>query len=259
MQKFTFDEYLLEAVESSDKFTWADEDVEVDGENLNEDVAGDHYRNPAQGGKESIAKHKPSDKSMAASEAHHKSLSPETRKALDKYTGQGYKKVNSDLRKGKANDQTKHLDHVTGHKLTEDHHVYRSFGGKLHVDKLAVGAKIKEKGYTSTSHHYDVTHSFRSNNGGASGSSKTVISHKVDGKQHHHTFTAKIHLPKGTKAHNLENKASKEHHEGEKEVLVHRGTTFRVTGHTVHSTPHPDYNDAVQHHHIVHMTVHHQD
>ena len=134
-------------------------------------------------------------------------------------------------------EKTKNLDHITSQKTSKDMHVYRGFSGH-EIHKLQHGDTVHDKAYVSTS----VSH--------ATARQLFASAHptKYDTTTHKHVL-AKIHVPAGTKGYHID------HHEdhenaGESEFLLHRGTHFKVTGHS---------HDPATHTHYVHMTVHHQD
>jgi hypothetical protein len=146
-------------------------------------------------------------------------------------------KEDREPQKKEAADHTKHLDHVTSHKTTKDMHVYRGFGYDMSIHSLPKDAELHDKGYVSTSLNKNKTHNF-------SGAYTNTDGHVV-------STIAKIHIPKGTKGHYLDNESDKERdYSHEKEFLLHRGTHFKVLHH--------EY-DADNKYHIVHMTVHKQD
>jgi hypothetical protein len=129
-----------------------------------------------------------------------------------------------------VDEHTKNLDHVTSHKTEHDMHVYRGFGN-MHIKGMKEGSIYHDKGYTSTTINPEIAKRFNNN------------------RHHPNNYTvAKIHVPKGTKGYYIG------HHDygqaGEKEFLLHRGTHFKITGHS---------HDPEKNIHVVHMTVHKQD
>ncbi|AMQ65932.1 hypothetical protein AAY80_239 [Stenotrophomonas phage vB_SmaS-DLP_6] len=242
---------------------------------------GSVWNRPEAGDKKDIETHVPSKESKSRIEKYHASLGDGSKRAIKDYKGNSYDGINKRLRRTKGAVSEKedkeswsasdhhntihHLDKALNNsKTTEDHHVFRSFGGSLNVGELKKGALIHDHAYVSASHNHGVAHEFAGD--------RSTIHHKgEDGTSHFHHFVAKIHLPKGTKAHHLDNaeaKKSWDHpNSHEDEVLIHRGTTFKVTGHSVHSKAPTSWHDTwsgkdnkEQHHyHLVHMTVHKQE
>lgn len=243
-------------------------------------AVGSVWNRPKEGHKDDIKTHVPSKEAKSRIEEYHKSLSDGSKAAVRNYKGNHYDAINKRLRRtaGKVHEpQDKdswsasdhhytihHLDKaLNGHRTTEDHHVFRSFGGSLDVGKLKKGAVIHDHAYVSASHSHQVASDF-------AGDRSTVHRKGEDGTDHYHHFIAKIHIPKGTKAHHLDNNEAKGHwmhpNGNEDEVLIHRGTHFKVTGHSVHSKEPTSWkgwdgkdNKEQHHYHLVHMKVHKQD
>lgn len=175
---------------------------------------------------ESVDEHKPSKVEDNSTIKHSSTFSKDHHKAIDSYKRYSYDDINNSLRKSKGKkvsshykDHVKLLDHVSSEKTVAAKHVYRSMPKS--AKDLKVGSVIKEHGYSSTSHDP-----------------------KVAKKHSKEKTIAKIHLPKGTKSHHID----KIYNGNEKEVLLSRGTSFKVTGHSQHKG-----------FHVVHMTVHGQD
>lgn len=143
--------------------------------------------------------------------------------------------VNDHLRSGKKphavqKEITHHLDHVTSHKTTKDMHVYRGADQKHHDwHNLKPGTEFTDHGYTSTTLSHNTASEF---------GDRKILKHGVHDK--HHIF--KIHLPAGTKAHHFDHHENESDHEHE--VVLHRGTKFKVTHHSTHGN-----------HHYIHATV----
>lgn len=198
----------------------------------NRDHFNDHHKNLSQGHRKSIAEYKTN--STPINDLHRK---PDTRNR----DGAEYLEKHS-----------KRLDKVTNVKTKRDMHGYRAFGGALNVEDLKKGKTFKDNGFTGLSLHHSIAHNF----------SKEHV-HEDETGQHHHHYVARVHVPKGTKAHYLDNNYADHNHKSEKELLLHRGTTFKVIGHSGHSekigeqwkTSKPIY----RHNHIVHLEVHDQE
>jgi hypothetical protein len=116
------------------------------------------------------------------------------------------------------------LKTITQNKTPEDHVVYRGFGSRKGLDltKLKKGNVLRDKGFVSTSFRPEVAEEF---------SNGRDMSH-----------IAKIHVPKGSKAHYIP-------HQGEHELLLHPNTKFKVIGHSFGGGENSEFQ------HIVHMKV----
>lgn len=243
-------------------------------------AVGSVWNRPEAGDKKDRATHVPSKEAKSRIEEYHKNLPDGQKHAIKDYKGNNYDAINKRLRRTKgavheagdkdswsASDHHNTIHHLdkalNGHKTTEDHHVYRSFGGSLNVGELKKGAVIHDHAYVSASHSHQVASEF-------AGDRSTLHRKGEDGTSHFHHFIAKIHVPKGTKAHHLDNAEAKktwDHPNGhEDELLIHRGTSFKVTGHSAHSEAPTSWkgwdgkdNKEQHHYHIVHMKVHKQE
>lgn len=106
----------------------------------------------------------------------------------------------------------KNLDHVTSHRMPNDHVTFRGVDDRWHeAEKLKPGDHIFDRGYTGTSHVPSVASDF---------AAASATGHKP---------IFRIHMPAGTKAYHLDRHESG--HEHEQETLLHRGTKFRVGDH----------------------------
>lgn len=131
--------------------------------------------------------------------------------------------INETLRNSKGKrtpDYKKELDHVTSHTTTKPMTVYRGIhDSEFHSKK--VGTTFTDHGYTGTSIKPHVARGF-------------AHDAKYDEEHYDKTKTQgsifRIHMPAGTKAHYLDM------HNGpcasEHEVLLHRGTKFKIKGHS---------------------------
>ena len=212
---------------------------------------------------------KPSKMSEAAEKAHaknHDNLTMEKRWAVKDYK-QSSNAINRALRQRKGNLKARtktagplkpntseakniaHLDEVTSHRTTEEHHVFRTFGGSIPLKELKAGAKFTDHGYTGTSLKHSVATGF------AATHNVKKDPEKWDSEVTSvHRYIAKIRVPKGTKAHYLDNSSASHDHKSEKELLIHRGTTYKVVGHSVV----PPSPGSKMYDHIVHLEVHKQ-
>jgi hypothetical protein len=223
------------------------------------EAAGDTMSHPKEAGKELIAHQRISPVANQHYAKLHKSWQADRwSESLEHEHIHRYKeessKLNNALRKSKGKKKPKgvhYLDKVTSGKTPEDHHVYRSFGGKIPSHMTHKGALIKDHGYAGTSTDYDIASSFVT---------KRNLIHHMDANNvsHTHKYIAKIHVPKGTKAHYLDNSAASHDAVAERELLLHRGTTFKVTGHSRHIESKPSRGEKI-HHHIIHMKVYKQE
>lgn len=212
------------------KFAWGDGDLEHHSSNLKEEAPQD-FTNASLEKKADLSQF----------EEHGKSLSKETLGHVRKY------KIHSDtVNKALRNDKVlskihhvgslaskpmvDHLDKATDHKLTKPLTVYRGGQGKNGAGSKTmkkVGHEFTDHGYTSTTYDHNTAHDFSGTR---------------------HIFA--IHLKPGDKAHHLDMHHNANGHEGE--VLLHRGTRFRVIGHTKHSGT--DFGAS----HVTHLEVVHQ-
>lgn len=166
---------------------------------------------------------------------HHNSLSQTEKEHRNNYKSNSYptnrflrtgrhdwhsfnpEKKGEELEKHNANmhDHIQHLDKITSHRI-EHHHVVFRGGVPKDVHKFPAGHKFQDHGYTGTSFRHDVATGFTSDD------------HK--GK-HDRSVMHVIHVPKGTKGHYFDvardTGISSEH-----ELVLHRGTKFKVTHHS---------------------------
>jgi hypothetical protein len=148
-------------------------------------------------------------------------------------------KINLGLRTGRKTPEhaaiTKLLDHVTSQKIAHPLTVYRGLGDSVDISKLKPGSTRKDRGYASTTLHPDIASAFAKHG-------------LMKGKRMFHI--AKITVPAGSKGHMLDiNRGEAE--EREEEFLLHRGTHFKVTHHSIE----PHHSDPSQFFHVTHMHV----
>jgi hypothetical protein len=190
-------------------------------------------------------------------DAHRKSVvdaSEETRTAHGQYKGSSSSYFNTHLRTGTHTDThlilPKHtyglrhfaaMDRVTGHPTIKPMSTYRGFYGQTdHVRDLPVGHVLVDHGYTGTSHNMATARGFA--DGGTNWNKPDI----ADPRSRKKTL-AMIHIPPGTMGHHLDLVTThwngtpvakgQEHLQGEAEFVLHRGTHFRVMGHTVSKSP----------------------
>lgn len=184
-----------------DRFTWSPENVMF-------------YQPPAGLGLAEAL----TPKSLADFATNHKNLSPEQERAVWDYKGIKYKRINPPLREsqGKVHHElVPDLDKATSHRTIESHKVYR--GGVPGSKKdFKVGSHFVDHGYVSTSFKHKTAHFFSDLNKSSFRNDRTVI----------HV----IHVPKGTKAHYFSSPDRAD--ASEHELVLHRGTKFKVTHHS---------------------------
>lgn len=124
-----------------------------------------------------------------------------------------------DEKRGHKIDHYDALDRITGKPTKTDMHVYRGFSD-FPVHEMKPGTEFTDHGYTGTSRNVRTATSF---------------SHLTSGSKPMEHI-ARIHVPAGTKAHYLDHPTAEQPsgsmHSRENEILLHRGTRFRVMGHS---------------------------
>ena len=149
--------------------------------------------------------------------------------------------ADSDLRRNQYNfedfkENVKGMDYNTSLKTKEPMTLYRGSTNKsFPVFHMEPGTEFTDHGYHSGSLEKGIAHGWGAVNPAlGEGNYKTV---------------AKINIPAGTQGHLLDLPDHESHINEEGEFVLHRGTTFRVTHHTVHT-------DAEgRNYHITHMDV----
>jgi hypothetical protein len=143
-----------------------------------------------------------------------KGLSKDERNSLDHYAGlTGYQIVSGQLRSGQTHTAVPHLDSaIAKGELKEGTTLYRGFSGASRFGFKpgagAVGHEFRDNGYHSTSMSAHVSSQF------ATGSDSALL---------------RIRAPKGTKAAHVGTLGDKE---SEHEVLLPRGTGYKVVGYS---------------------------
>jgi hypothetical protein len=165
------------------------------------------------------------------------------RVSINHYKENGHETINDRLRYHPhlLDDDNKHhiknLDHVTNHPIEHEMHVFRgipSIHSKFH--DMKPGDEFTDHGYSSTSMKHDTAHGFGEH---------TTYNAKTRPTKTNHVM--KIHLPKGTRAHHFD--AHSNANSGENEVVLHRGTRFRVSHHSVDDAgSHTVHVTAIGHH-----------
>ena len=162
---------------------------------------------------------------------HHSTLTKTDTQAIDDYKNDS-SNVNTYLRNQERSKSTpeldskvSQLDSITNHKIPEDTYVYR--GSVINPNKFTVGHEFTDHGFTGTTPNPGMAVNFSSS-----------FKHNYDEEPNKPYGKApikrntifKIHLPKGTKAHHIDLQDSD--HADEEEILIRRGTRFKVTGHS---------------------------
>lgn len=128
------------------------------------------------------------------------------------------------------------LDNITNHRTVEDHKVFRG-GIPGDPEKFHIGHEFTDHGYVSTSFSHDTAHYFAQSGGNKR---KKVI----------HV----IHVPKGSRAHFFD-VGARVAHEGEpehwgnsheSELVLQRGTRFKVTHHSEDANSHYIHSRVVK-------------
>jgi hypothetical protein len=161
---------------------------------------------------------------------HDHTLSKVHKEHMHYYKGDSYS-TNHLLRHGKfhseeqyrnenhAHDHIKHMDHVTSYQTKHHHTTYRG-GIPSDIHKFKPGHQFQDHGYTGTSLNHHVAANF---SGGAH--------HKNGVTKEGRKIMHVIHSPPGTKAHYVDvdqNRSLASEHE----MVLHRGTKFKVTHHS---------------------------
>lgn len=125
-----------------------------------------------------------------------------------------YKEGSTSTKQDRDHTQYKGLaDVVAGSKLNRDYVVFRAFGGKYDRTELKVGDTLKDsRAFMSTSLRWSVARNFIN---------PKAFNDKTN-------WIARIKLPQGTKAFYVDVVENK--HDNEREILVNKGVTLKVTG-----------------------------
>jgi hypothetical protein len=194
-----------------------------------------------------------SEESVGQFAKHGSSLDSTTKSYINRYKIDSYP-LNSRLRKNAAiakrdslgashsAPMVEHLDKATSFKMKKPLTVYRGTTGKHSAEKFkTIGHEFTDHGYTSASTNHHIAREFTEGGGNDD-----------------HLFA--IHLKPGDKAHHFDYHVTA--HNRENEVVLHRGTRFRITGHTIHEWDDPKHGsgDSLGHSKtkITHLEVVHQ-
>jgi len=152
---------------------------------------------------------------------------PKIRDAFENYDNVGYEKVNEELRSGKLKGEAKEtvetMDQAFAKaSLAKDATAYRYFGPKTYakLSKLEAGAVFQDKGFVSTATSLKGAQDFAKWHATAV-LGKPRLAEQEQGK------IVTINVPKGSKAVSMTDFVD-EAKNGEKELLLNRGTQFRV-------------------------------
>lgn len=201
---------------------------------------------------------------------HSKKFSDKHHRVIRDYKEELNEPINDYLRNGTLDNhqiikKIKILDQITSHSLKRPLDLYRGYNSPVFSNNrsefhkysnLKPGKILHDKGFTSTSLSPDIAY----NNGEfLVKKNKYIPSIDYDDDLTKDTNIKNIffhiHAPKGTNAYFLD------HHKHflnwEQEVLLRRGTHFKVLGHSVHPYKLANGDSALVH--VVHMKVHKQD
>lgn len=195
------------------RFAWGDDDIEHHDSVIKEDLLVEKKASPPEVNQ--FSNHKLDRKHVTALKSY-----------KDKSD------INEPLRKDKPlySDEHSHaqyMDHVTSFKLKKPLTVYRGVYGKNSANAKQFqkkGHEFTDHGYTSTSLKPHVATQFTA----------------IKPNKKHNIFA--IHLKPGNKGYHLDRHRNS--NESEHEVLLHRGTRFKVTHHS-----------EDEYHHITHLSV----
>lgn len=154
---------------------------------------------------------------------HGNSLSDDHLEAIGYYGNNS--EMNHHLRtSGRTSPYVKDMDHVTSHRIRNKLHLYRGTTGKEadHWKSLKPGDEYVDKGFTGTTASQKTAHDF----------SKWNLPHTRRPHMIHiiaHPGTRGHYIGMHMDAENKEDDVPDEH-----EVVLHRGTKFRVIGHSQH-------------------------
>ncbi len=185
----------------NNRFAWGDDDLEHHDSVIKEDLLVEKVEKKIPPEINQFSQHKLDRKHVTALKSY-----------KDKSD------INEPLRKNKGlysdeHQHVKYMDHVTSFKLKEPLTVYRGAYGH----HSASAKKFKQKGHEFTDHGFTST------------SLKKEVARTFSSRgKKSHIFA--IHLKPGDKGYHLDR--HKNYHEKEHEVLLHRGTRFKVTHHS---------------------------
>lgn len=121
----------------------------------------------------------------------------------------------------KAAEHTRALERVTSYQTRAPATVWRGVDRGAGIHLKSPGQEFMDHGFTGTSLRPEIAEDFAGEHHGG----------PLDGRR----ILARIHVPAGTKGHYLESDKSMAEDFQEHEFLLHRGTRFRVMGHSIGS------------------------
>lgn len=133
-----------------------------------------------------------------------------------------------------------HMHKMTSFKTQHDATVYRGFedGYGFHTDAKP-GQIYQDHGFTNTTHKPYIAHKFAGTTSDENGNTLKTV--------------AKIHVPKGSMGHFIDIAPNAYSHESE--FVLHRGTKFKVLGHSRHYGPENNLGMEPHRYHFVHLQV----
>ena len=180
---------------------------------------------------------------------HHKTLNAYEKSSIIEYKNDS-SDFNDSLRRNKGkigknhwkHDEIVDMDKVTSHPSLHDMYVYRGVsdkhqdknGKKVNTDlsKFKPGFTFKDHGYTGTSLRKEVASTFSNRVYGKNKSYNDMY----DVERGHKQSLFVIHAPKGTRGHYIDHEDN--FNRNEKEFTLHRGSTFKVTHHSMDNKYH---------------------
>jgi hypothetical protein len=228
------------------RFLWKSSDL-VFGEpskTLKEEVHD--YNNPEITNNKQPTNKKEYEKITKQFKEHGKKLTDSHKQSIGFYKDDEYAHINNHLRGLKADTKygsykketiKKHINNlsdVTSGRVKTPIVTYRGQEHAAEKHKFPIGATFKDKGFVSTSLDHRKAKEFVTEN------------------PNRPTHLFKIHLKPGDKAHHIDQHVheSGSFFENEHEIVVHKGTTFKVTHH--------EYNKP-SNTHFIHLHVHSQE
>lgn len=149
------------------------------------------------------------------------------------------------------------MDKITSNPTPRDHTVWRGATLRSGIHKLKPGSEFTDHGYTGTSFSRGTARSFAGDHDRSPSSpddARPGPFQQADPRVPKHfdgaAIVARIHVPAGTRAHYLDVHPDTPHPENE--LTLHRGTRFRVTGHSLHRDSDLPLAPST---HVVHMEV----
>jgi len=214
-------------------FIWEDGDVQPVMANLTEWTVDKPLAERGKAHFRSTTEPQPGSLEHADFDAHNHTLSPAHHQHISYYKGDSYstnyylrhqkhRQTNwgdtTDKHPAQLHDHIIHMDEVTSHPISEHRIGFRG-GLRGDISKFTPGYVFQDHGYTGTTPHASVAAGFSGQYNARAHSGKPVV----------HV----IHMPPGTKAHYIDiHHPSGDLSADENEVVLHRGTKFKVTHHS---------------------------